>query len=406
VSSIEDRLSTLLAEAPPEMPPLDFGGVVTKVRQRRTRLAAAGVTATAIVAVSLLLPFAVSRSATPATVRPTLVKPTAVVAVPTDPRILAVEGDGGLAIYGAGSRLQRQVPLAKVSAVATNPAGGWIVASGTGTTAGQPCPHGDSTSALRLVDSSGKVTSGPGTASGDVLSLAVTPDATRVAVATASDCGTAPARITVLAMNARTPPRVWELPAAQGNWITDLSWAPDGRHLTFTPGEQTGAGAGSAGATLDTQAPGTLLPDIPRPFVPLADGCTITRRIWLGLTGKQAVYAECAPKSLDSELVPVTPGTTRPTGPAVRFPFQGNADEELSTTPDGHVLVAAASGAWRDDDGQVHQLFPVDGPRQPAWEGVGPAPAAPAAVPTADYFGSVQFVSPTHGRSSARPASA
>ncbi len=151
------------------------------------------------------------------------------------------------------------VPLPGLTAFAaappvlvTNPAGGWLVAvSGHSGRGSRP-------SRLAVVTTSGQSEPfGPKFARQSVASAAVSPNGTRVAVALTRPWG--PVLLEILPLPGHGGvTRSWQVPPM--TLVTALSWAPDGRHLSYIAGKQTAAGIAGGPVTLDTASRMTTAP--------------------------------------------------------------------------------------------------------------------------------------------------
>ena len=91
---------------------------------------------------------------------------------------------------------------------------------------------------------------------------------------------------------------VWVLPTGNTS-ISGLSWAPDSRRLAYTLGRGVG-GQGSGYALLDTSKTGGELEQVPAPtreFDQDGRSCPVLRSLWLGRTGRFAVFAACVDRN-------------------------------------------------------------------------------------------------------------
>ena len=100
-------------------------------------------------------------------------------------------------------------------------------------------------------------------------------------------------------------PRSWRLPPAEANFATGLSWAPDGRHLTYTAGNQTGDGVGGGQETLDTAAPGSIAPGTSTWPAARTSGqpCQPEVSAWLGTSGMFAALENCVTRRTRSREI-------------------------------------------------------------------------------------------------------
>jgi hypothetical protein len=164
--------------------------------------------------------------------------------------LLGLDGADRFVMARLGSA-SAPVPLPGLTAFAaappvlvTNPAGGWLVAvSGHS-------DRGSRTSRLAVVTTSGQSEPfGPKFARQSVASAAVNPDGTRVAIALTRPSG--PVLLEILPLPGHSgATRSWQVPLM--TLVTALSWAPDGRHLSYLATEQTAAGIAGGPVTLDT----------------------------------------------------------------------------------------------------------------------------------------------------------
>lgn len=178
------------------------------------------------------------------------------------------------------------------SLLVTNPAGGWIVTY-CADRAG-PAPAGSIRFAL--VTPTGQAEPFGPVFRDAVVSAAVSPDGDRIAVSIFHTRRPGSATIEVRPMPGFTGARrTWSLPPAEANFATGLSWAPDGRHLTYTAGLQTGGGVGGGPETLDTTAPGSVAPGTSKWRATRTSGqpCVPEVSAWLGTSGMFAALENC-----------------------------------------------------------------------------------------------------------------
>lgn len=179
------------------------------------------------------------------------------------------------------------------SLIAADPSGGWVVSY----TPDSSSQWNDASQRLAVVEVSGAVAPfGPTyPASTPISGLAVSPDGTRVAIALMQGTGFAtPASIVVMPMPGKSgTTQSWAADDPDVNEFEQLSWAPDGKRLTYIAGSQTGAGIVADPSTLDTTRAGraptqsTWPGDFP--------ACPASGAAWLGTSGRFAVVRDCAP---------------------------------------------------------------------------------------------------------------
>lgn len=259
------------------------------------------------------------------------------------PLVLETAYAGQAVIVRLGSsdppyRVASNTPLA---GPVTNPAGGWIVVSAPSYRAlsrGQP-------ERLATVDANGRVQPfGPVTPRGEgITGVAVSPNATQVAVSYAHVTSTsaAAAHLTVLPTPGHSGgERTWTLhPADITSVISSLSWAPDGRHITYIADSTTGGGFEETPLTMDTQAAGTTIPAPAN-----SDACDQDEAVgWLGSTGRfAAVVNSCHGPHL--RLV-VSHGPGQPAlKPALPIGHNSDQAEDLSATSDGTQILVNCDG--------------------------------------------------------------
>ncbi len=229
------------------------------------------------------------------------------------------------------------------SMIASNPGGGWVV---TYTPDALPSPNGAS-ERLALVDSSGSATPFGPSYQASVSGLAVSPDGSRVAIALM----TPTASVVTLPMPGHEgDTQTWTADDADVNEIIDLSWAPDGKRLTYIAGSTTGAGIGGEPVTLDTSKAAKAPTRSSWP----QQACDGVGSAWLGTSGKFAVFDGCVPTAL-FRTVDVSTGAA--TGPAVQLPNPGCLQAWVHPSFDGsRSLIAWCSTVYLVADGKVTSL--------------------------------------------------
>jgi hypothetical protein len=199
--------------------------------------------------------------------------------------------------------------------------------------------------------------------------IMVSPDGRRLA-AVERTCAS-PGTVDVLVIDLLTGRQHrWVSPGPGITAVNGLTWSADGTRLAYTSGVNTGAGVGGGYTELDaTTAGGTLSGVLPGTGQVEIDGkrCQVDRGLWLGTTGRFAVFAYC-PGSDDLFLAQVPFGATAPRGQVIAsLPGEsGTLFPDASVTNDGrHVLLTTGDATYRIDDGKV---FRLDGPwRSPSW---------------------------------------
>ena len=248
-----------------------------------------------------------------------------------------------------------QVPGLKAVAgappvLATNPAGGWVVSlashqAGTGVAAAR----------LATVMTTGKsVPFGPNFSQATVTSAAVSLDGSRVAVALAGPSDQARIEVLPLPGHVRAQ-RSWSVPTAQADLVTGLSWAPDGRHLSYMAGQRAVTGTAASLMTMDTAVSVLPSPAVPRwPWEINTDiTCMPVAMAWLGRTGRYAVLDECP--SSGTAVMRVTDAGT---GVAARQPLVvahqvGCKPAALDPNPAGNRILISYCRIYLDDHGKL-----------------------------------------------------
>ena len=249
--------------------------------------------------------------------------------------------------------------LSSAEAVTSLPAGGWLVSRT------QP----GCASALVTVHPDG-TTTGSGATYSDLLSgIEVSPDGRYVA-AVVSDCSAAGVlEVDVIDLRTWRVQDAWAPPPGTTS-ITGLSWAPDSRRLSYTLG--TGVGGGGSGyALLDTRQTKAQLArtsPLAREIDVDGRGCQVVRSLWLGGTGRFAVFASCLDRN-ELLLVSVPPQPAAVQRGRVLATLPGSAltlGIDAAVTDDGrHLLVTTDVATYRVDGSRVTRL--VDARPSPAW---------------------------------------
>ncbi|HYS33426.1 MAG TPA: hypothetical protein VEM58_14315 [Streptosporangiaceae bacterium] len=268
--------------------------------------------------------------------------------------LLGLDAAGRFVMTRMGSA-SAPVPLPGLGAAAgappvlvTNPAGGWVVMYAS------PKPWRTvRTAQLALVTTAGTSEPfGPMFFPEVVTSAAVSPDGSRVAVALSRP--SALPRIEVLPLPGhRGADRSWRLRSVRATLVTSLSWAPDGRHLSFLPARPAGAAAGpvtlnTARRTSATSARSSWL------SAEMAGAtCVPDVTAWLGSSGRFAALEKC-PAAGTEVFQTADARTGAPAGRAIvvaRRPGCGPA--ALDPDPSGRRVLISYCGIYLDKHGTL-----------------------------------------------------
>jgi hypothetical protein len=254
---------------------------------------------------------------------------------------------------GAG-RSPVQVPGLKAVAggrpvLATNPAGGWVV-----TLASRQTRTRVVAARLARVMATGRsVRFGPKFTKASVTSVAVSLDGSRVAVALAGHSGQA--RIEVLPLPGHAgAQRSWQVPTAQADLVTGLSWAPDGRHLSYMAGQRASNGTADSPMTMDTavSALPTPAPSHWQRAMNTGMTCVPVAMAWLGRTGRYATLEECA--STGTVVLQMNASTGAASGQPVVVAHQmGCEPAALDPNASGDRILISYCGVYLDDHGKL-----------------------------------------------------
>lgn len=251
------------------------------------------------------------------------------------------------------------VTLAGAQAAASLPRGGWLVS--------RRAPG--CRSILTTVQPDGSTQQLGEPLAVQLAGLVVSPDG-RSAAGVALHCPGTQARGIDL-IDLRTGRIVGErVPPSGTTTVSGLSWAPDSRRVAYTLGSGVG-GRGAGYALLDTRRSGERLP----PTAPAAkqvdvDGrtCQVVRSLWLGRTGRFAVFAGCLDRN-ELLLVQVPPqpaavqrGTVLATLPGSSLTLGLDA---VATADGRHLLVTTDVATYRIDGSHVTRLAELR--PSPAW---------------------------------------
>jgi hypothetical protein len=383
-----DRVPELFAElrrADVPVPPPGRVAARGRQRRRRARLQVSAAAVAVIAGTGLVVHFVAAPGAhgrpaeTSLSPRPT--SPTPARTTPPAHTVLPPAGSGLLIL---GLTASDQFVMAKAgssgppvpvpgllpvaggpSHVATDPAGGWVVTY----SATPKAPYGSQAARLAVVTTTGR-SYDFGPVFKCVTSVAVSPDGSRVAVALCPASGSplsgaGKATIEVLPTPGHAGgTRTWTIPAPS-NWVDNLSWAPDGEHLTYAVGFQTGAGIDGYPVTLDTAAPGSVAAvrsDWPRAGKGAATAagkaaCPPNFGAWLGTTGQFAALEECD-RSRTEVLQPADASNGAATGPALTIPGAqpGCLGGVPDSAPAGNPILITYCGVYLDDHGRITRL--------------------------------------------------
>ena len=274
--------------------------------------------------------------------------------------VLAIDDSGRFRIEDLGSAV-----VLHTLSIATVPQGPSLIASARGgwVVSYAPAPgNGESLPAARLafVATSGAVTPfGPTfPQSGPISGLAVSPDGTRVAIALMQVQPSAtPAQITIMAMPGHaSPTRSWPVDDVDVNEMMSLSFAPDGRRLSYIAGSQTGAGIGGDPSTLDTASDATQAPTAPTWSGNTSEQCMPGGASWLGTSGQFAVVVDCPPNGVLKTVDPVTDARTTAD---VALPQYACLDANIHSAADASaMLISRCDRVYLVADGAAIALDP------------------------------------------------
>jgi hypothetical protein len=157
-----------------------------------------------------------------------------------------------------------------------------------------------------------------------------------------------PASIVVMPMPGHAgATRSWIADDININEMIDLSWAPDGKRLTYIAGMQTGAGIAGDPVTLDTSKAAKA----PTASTWTHHACGGVGAAWLGTSGKYAIVDDCAPNAV-FRTVNVSTGAAA--GPTVQLPGHACLEAWVHPSSDGSRSLIAwcgrtylvAKGSW------------------------------------------------------------
>ena len=235
------------------------------------------------------------------------------------------------------------------SVLVTNPAGGWVVVISSPRRWRRVSP-----TRLALVAESGRSEPfGPLFVAETVTSAAVNPRGSRVAVALSRPL--ARPRIEVVPLPGhRGADRTWRLRSVRARLVTSLSWAPDGRHLTYLAGRRSRRGP----ITLDLarRRPAATATS-GWPLVALQGArCVPDVTAWLGRSRRFGTLEHCA-RSGTEVFQPAGGRTGAPAGRAVvvarRGQREGCGPAALDPNPAGGRVLISYCGIYLDDNGKL-----------------------------------------------------
>jgi len=241
-------------------------------------------------------------------------------------------------------------PAGTPPVLVTNPAGGWVVMFAS------PEPWRTVRPAqLALVTAAGTNDPfGPMFFPEIVTSAAVSPDGSRVAVALHRP--SARPRIEVLPLPGHHgTDRAWRLRSVRANLVTSLSWAPDGRHLSYLPGRPAGAAAAAGPVTLNTARSTSVTPARSSWLSAELPGaaCVPDATAWLVGSGRFAALEKC-PASGTEVFQPADASTGAPLGRAVVVARRvGCQAATLDPDPKGSRVLISYCGIYLDEHGKL-----------------------------------------------------
>ena len=244
--------------------------------------------------------------------------------------------------------------LDNVTAVATDPGGGWVVAYHTGSRYGAP-------ERLATVSVSGLIRPfGAAISTGWVVTgLAARPDGSAVALAAWHiTVNRLPGKIRIVPLPGhRGNTRVWTLGSAQTTQASSLSWQDD-THLTYLPGsDETGGGFAPAGVvTLDTARSGSIAPvtSLWPPYAKGAGHCNVLSGTWLANGSGYLALKSC---NANARLGRASVRTGAAAGPTVVVPgFGCPAGQPLAPEPGGSDVLISFCGVTLDSGGHISEV--------------------------------------------------
>jgi hypothetical protein len=382
--NMPDRLDRLFGElATTELPVPAPAGVVARGRQRRrhARIMAsvAGLVVVALAgsATAYVQHVSAHRAVAPQSHRSPHPAPSATTLPPagSGPLVLGLYSSGPvtkLVMNRIGTTAKPvsvpglQVVTDALPVIATNPAGGWIVSSATGTANAA----GQRPTRLATISTSGVMRLfGPTFGRQESLSaIEVRPDGSAVAVAISHSLSEAAfkahrarpaAQIELVPMPGyHAAIRTWTLGNSLATIAMSLSWKPGGTYLTYIPGsDETGGGFAPDGAiTFSTSAASDLTPAVSG-WPPPAKGvgsCNLNAGSWEGSSNNYLALKWCDSRELLG-LASVSTGTAD--GPTVTVPGLGcPAGGPLDPQAHGSDVLIMWCGVYLDSRNHITMM--------------------------------------------------
>jgi hypothetical protein len=246
------------------------------------------------------------------------------------------------------------LPAGAPPVLVTNPAGGWVVvvSSADGWRRVRP-------SRLAVVAATGKSEPfGPIFFTETVTSAAVDPGGSRVAIALSRPL-TRP-RIEVVPLPGhRGHDRSWRLRSVRASVVTSLSWAPDGRRLSYLRGQQRPTRMSIRGP-VTLQVTGRAAAGSARlgwPSVAIrSSGCVPDVTAWLGRSGRFAALEHCAGKRSEV-LQPADPRTALGAGRATVVARRARCGSAaLDPSPAGGAVLISYCGIYLYQHGKLTKV--------------------------------------------------
>jgi len=277
----------------------------------------------------------------------------------TGPLLLGLDAAGEFVMTRFGSEAA-PVPVPGIEAAAnaaplvvTDPAGGWVVVISSPERSRRVRP-----TRLAVVAATGRSEPfGPVFVAETVTSAAVDPGGSRVAVALQRPLGRP--RIEVVPLPGhRGANRSWRLRSVQANVVTSLSWAPDGRHLSYLPGRSRATGPPAGGPVMldmaKSASAGPARSGWPSATMPRA-GCVADVTAWLGKSGRFAALEHCAGQGTEV-FQPADARTGAAAGRAVvvsRPGRRGCGNAALDPNAAGSRVLISYCGIYLDRGGRL-----------------------------------------------------
>jgi hypothetical protein len=255
--------------------------------------------------------------------------------------------------------------LDNVTAVATDPGGGWVIAYHTGSQYGAPERLATVTVSGRVRPFGAEVSEGWA-----VTALAARPDDSGLAVAlTQIMVNRLPGRIMLVPLPGHPgSTRTWTLSSALMTQAWGLSWQND-THLTYLPGsDATGGGFAPAGVvTLDAARSTSIAPatSLWPPFAKGAGHCNVLSGTWLANGSGYLALKSC---NANARLGLASVKTGKAVGHTVVVPgFGCPAGQPLDPAPAGDSLLISFCGVYVDSGGHLSEVPGIA--RDAAWAG-------------------------------------